>query len=88
MDIFAALKFQGHIMLGKVISMNDSELVFQSVSEDEIPTESIQEIDVFTKGRIYYRNLPVRVISNNKTIDERSFSKMVIRNIKVRFNEA
>ena len=85
-DIFAALKFQGHIMLGKVISMNDNELIFQSVSDDEIPVESIQEMDVFGKGKIYFRNLPVTVISNQKTIDERSFSKMILRNIKVRYN--
>jgi hypothetical protein len=87
-DIFAALKLQTHNILGRVISINKDELIFHSVSDDEIPLGSFQHIDVFTKGQIFFRDLRVKVISNNKIQDERSFSKMTTRMIRVSLNHS
>jgi hypothetical protein len=87
-NLFAVLKLEITDILGRVISIRSDELVFQSVSDEKIPLESFQHMDVFTKGRIYFRNLPVKVISDNKIQSERSFSKMIMRKITVSFNDS
>jgi hypothetical protein len=83
-DVFSVLKFKEHNVLGRVVSINETELSFQSISEDEIPMHSLQYMDVITSGRIHFRNLPVKIISDRRVQNEISFSRMSIREITVR----
>jgi hypothetical protein len=87
-EIFAVLKTKEHNLVGRVISISDSKIVFNSVSEGFAPVDSFQHMDVFTTGHIYFRDLPVRVISENKIQDERSFSKMLTREFNVTFDNS
>lgn len=85
-DIFAVLNLETHNILGRVISIGDNALVFRSVSDDEIRLDSTQHMDVFTSGQIYFRDMPVKIVSDEKIQDQRSFSKMLIREIKVSYD--
>jgi len=87
-EIFAVLKMEKHNLIGRVISMSDTKLVFNSFTDGEAPVDSFQHMDVFTKGHVYFRDLPVKVISENKIRDERSFSKMLTREINVSFDSS
>ena len=65
-DILAVLKFETAFILGKVLSVNSDELVFESFSDAEIPSESFQHIDVFNKGQIHFRKTTLAI---KKTIN-------------------
>jgi|WetSurSiteA1Bulk_404760.scaffolds.fasta_scaffold223846_1 hypothetical protein len=84
-EIYAALTVESNIMLGKVISLGTDELVFQSISDETLHPDSVNTIDVFASGKIFYRNLPVKIISDIPLKDQLSFSRMTTREIKVRF---
>jgi hypothetical protein len=85
-DIFAVLKMENRNLIGRVMSISDTELVFHSVSDNEIPLDSFQHIDVFAKGHIYFRDLPVKVVSDSKIQDDRSFCKTLSREVNVTYN--
>jgi len=87
-NIYAALKLEGHSILGRVITISDGELVFQSISDEEIKLESFLHIDIFTSGQMYFRDIPVKIISDKKIKDDLSFFNLLTREIKVQFNES
>ena len=85
---FAAIHLDTHIVLGTILSMDEKGLVLKFVSDAKIPVGSLQTLDIFTKGRYRYKNLPVKILSDQKTISKQSFSKLVTRTITVGFNAA
>ena len=87
-DIYASLKVGKYKIAGKVKSLHDGELVFHAASEDVIPLLSFQQIDVFTNRHIYFRNLPVVVVSDEKIEKEKFYGKMITRKIRVRYHNS
>ena len=87
-DIYASLKVGKNKIAGKVKSLHDGELVFHAASEDRVPLLSFQRIDVFTKRHIYFRNLPVIVVADENIAEEKFYSKMITRKIRVRYHNS
>ena len=87
-EIYAALKLGSHNIFGRVKTLDDGKLIFHAASEEVVPLLSFQQIDVFTHRHIYFRNLPVVVVSDEKIEKERFFSKRITRKIKVRYHNS
>lgn len=71
-------------MLGRIIKINRDGLILRSVSDEDIGTAP--SMDVFTKGKFFFRDLPVSIISDKKIPDMNSFSKLLIREVVLRFD--
>ena len=84
-DLFAIIKPEGNHILGRIIRIDNDGLTLQSVSDDEIDQKS--SMDIFTKGKFFFKDLPIDVVSDKKILDQYSFSKLLIREITIRFNE-
>lgn len=83
-DLFAVIKPSGNHVLGRIIKINRDGLILRSVSDEDIGTAP--SMDVFTKGKFFFRDLPVSIISDKKIPDMNSFSKLLIREVVLRFD--
>ncbi len=84
-ELFAIIKPEGNHVLGRIIRINREGLILQSVSDDEI--NSTPCVDIFTKGKFFFKDLPAHIVSDKKIQDHHSFSKLLIREITIRFND-
>jgi hypothetical protein len=82
-ELFAIIKPEGNHVLGRIIRINREGLTLRSASDDEIDPKSL--LDIFTKGKFFFKDLPVDIVSDKRTTDRNSFSKLLIREITIRF---
>ena len=84
-DIYAILKIQNHHVMGKVDSVNDGHIVFKPLSDDGIRMCSFYHIDVFSGRRVYFKNLPVVTINEEKIKPEKFLFRTATRKINIRY---
>ena len=83
--MFAALTVDNNVVLGNVLKITDSELTFSAFTNNEIDRNASQHLAVFERGKIYFRHLPVEIVSDNQFINHKSFTKFLAREITVKF---
>ena len=84
--VYAALNNGTSTILGKVFSFSDKELIFQSVSDGNIELGSFHPLDVYSSDLFYFQKLTVEIVADDKFIDEKFFTKMTIRHVRVRYH--
>ncbi|MCD4680160.1 MAG: hypothetical protein K8S00_07215 [Bacteroidales bacterium] len=87
-NLFATLKLENKNILGNVIKISPGKITLELISNMEIKSNSLQYMDVFTNEKIYFSDLPVKILTDNEIQDEHQFSKMNIRQINVTFKSS
>lgn len=87
-EIYAVLKLGTHNIMGKVNSISNGQITLQPLSGHEIPLWSFHQLDVFTNRHIFFRNLPVVVVSDNKNANQKPSWDMTGRKLKVRYHNS
>jgi hypothetical protein len=83
-NVFAAIKRES-IILCKVADISAGGLLFYSEDLDTIEENSLQ-VDIYIDNKVYIENVPVKIVSDFTTQDEKAFDGFPIRYLRLSFD--
>ncbi len=84
-NVFAVIK-RGNVIICKVANISKGGLLFYSEDLDIIKNDALQ-VDLYIDDNVYINDVPVKIVSDFTTQDDKTFDGFPIRYLRLSFDE-